>query len=163
MNARKIASVEDVAALYLGPTRPRPTSHWLDGEILSEAPKYIREVIDQINVTYAHSCFDACSVMVRRLVETLLVESFEAQKSLSEITNANGDLVTLKHLIERSQKTNCFTISRQTKNALPRLKDIGDWSAHNRRYLGKQSDLDRIQPALRLALSDLGHIAGMVR
>lgn len=141
--------------------RPPLVSTWIDANLVCLGPNYVRDIVDQINATYSINCFDACSVMVRRLTETLLIEAFERNGAIDQITDAQGDLLTLKYLIEKAKITRAFTISRQTKNALPHLKDVGDWSAHNRRYLAKKSDLDRVHPNLRLVLADFGHLSGM--
>lgn len=161
IKATKRATLTELSEKLLGPRRPQIAEFWLDPELVISAPKYVREIVDQINITYSFECFDACSVMVRRLVETLLIETFEVQRDRSAILDRNGDVVTLKHLIERAKSAGTFALSRQTKNALPMLKDVGDWSAHNRRYLAKKSDLDRIQSQCRLVLADLGHLSGM--
>ncbi len=161
IRANQREQVAKLSARLLGPKKPRVRVSWLDPELVKNAPRYVGEIVDQINATYQMDCFDACSVMVRRLTETMLIETFEQQGALQEIVDANGELVSLKHLIERAKQTSAFTLSRQTKNALPALKDVGDWSAHNRRYLAKRSDLDRVQQSCRVSLADLGHLAGM--
>jgi hypothetical protein len=40
------------------------------------------------------------------------------------------------------------------------LKDVGDWSAHNRRHRARKSDIDAVAKHLRLACGDLLHLAG---
>src|SRR5258706_4927786 len=40
---------------------------------------YLMMVVHQINTTYETACFDACAVMLRRLVESLIIEAFEAK------------------------------------------------------------------------------------
>ena len=154
------AKLERLSSGFAGPARPEILTEYLDSGIFADSPIYIKEVAAQINVTYQEACFDACSVMVRRLVETLIIETFENQNCLDEIRDPQGNLLTLKALIERLKSTKSFTVARQTKNALPSLKDIGDWSAHNRRHLARKSDLDRQQEKLRLASSDLIYLAG---
>ena len=152
--------MDELSSEFAGPTRPQVLSEFLDSGVFATSPIYIKEVAAQINITYQEACFDACSVMVRRLVETLIIETFENQRCLDEIRDPQGNLVMLKALIEQLKATKSFTVGRQTKNALPGLKDIGGWSAHNRRHVARKSDLDHQQDKLRLATSDLIFVAG---
>jgi hypothetical protein len=121
---------------------------------------YVRNIVHQINVTYDAACFDCTAVMIRRLFETLLIETFEHQKAMTEITDKNGDIFSLSVLIARMGATTSFTVSRQTKQAATHLKDVGDWSAHNRRHIARRSDVEQAGRHLRLACSDLMHLAG---
>src|SRR5450432_494030 len=38
---------------------------------------YIERVANQINGTYENGWYDGCAVMIRRLIETLIIEAFE--------------------------------------------------------------------------------------
>ena len=38
---------------------------------------YIEKIVHQINGSYVATCYDACAVMARRLLETLIIEAFE--------------------------------------------------------------------------------------
>src|ERR1700730_10367293 len=51
---------------------------------------YIERVSNQINGAYENGWYDACAVMLRRLIETLIIESFEHHKIAGKIQNANG-------------------------------------------------------------------------
>ncbi|WP_208543899.1 hypothetical protein [Paenibacillus protaetiae] len=37
---------------------------------------YIEKVVNQINGTYEQGWYDACAVMIRRVIETLIIEAF---------------------------------------------------------------------------------------
>jgi hypothetical protein len=54
-----------------------------------------------------------------------------------------------------------WNLGRQSKKALPKLKDIGDKSAHSRRYIALRTDIDKIQPHLRDVIQELVSIAGL--
>lgn len=160
VNPRKADEVAVLAGSFVVPVRP-PDSHSLvDSGMFDHARGYVRNIVHQINVSYDNACFDCAAVMVRRLFETLLIEAFEHQEAISEITDANGDMFSLSGLIARMGATTSFTVSRQTKQAAPHLKDVGDWSAHNRRHQARRSDVDSAARHLRLACSDLLHLAG---
>ena len=59
---------------------------------------YIEKVANQINGCYEYGWFDACAVMIRRLLETLIIEVFEYHKIQSKIQK-NGDYLYLRDLI----------------------------------------------------------------
>jgi hypothetical protein len=56
---------------------------------------YIERVVNQINGCYEKGWFDGCAVMMRRLVETLIIECFEHHKIDHKIRNAAGDFLYL--------------------------------------------------------------------
>lgn len=102
---------------------------------------YIERVVNQINGAYENGWYDACAVMIRRLIETLIIEMFEAHKIGDRIKNKNGDFLYLRDLIDQTLKENTWNLSRNAKQALPRLKDIGDKSAHNRFFVAQRGDI----------------------
>lgn len=157
---RRSDEVSQLASPLIGPVRPSDTLSVLDSGLFEHAHLYIRNIAHQINISYDSACFDCAAVMIRRLFETLLIEAFEKQGAIAEITGPNGDLLTLSGVIGKLSSTKAFTVSRQTKQAAPHLKDIGDWSAHSRRYQARKSDIDTASKHIRMASSDLLHLAG---
>jgi hypothetical protein len=115
---------------------------------------YIEKIANQINGCYEYGWFDACAVLIRRLLETLIIEVFEHYKIESKIKK-NGDYMYLRDLINITLTENTWTLGRNTKNALPKLKDIGDKSAHSRRYIAVRNDIDNIKLELRGVLQEL--------
>ena len=132
----------------------------LPTEIFTNARKYVQAVVRQINLSYDYGLFDCCAVMCRRLFETLIVEAFEKQGALSELKRPDGELEQLSGLIRALENTSSFSIGRQTKQAARKLKDVGDWSAHNRRHVAVAKDVDDVKSYLRVACGDLLHLAG---
>jgi hypothetical protein len=122
--------------------------------------KYIQAVVRQINLSYDYGLFDCCAVMCRRLFETLIIEAFENQGALEELKRKDGELEQLSGLIRALENTKAFSVARQTKQAAKKLKDIGDWSAHNRRHVAVAKDIDDVRSHLRVACGDLLHLAG---
>jgi hypothetical protein len=94
------------------------------------------------------------------LFETLIIEAFENQGALEELKRKDGELEQLSGLIRALENTKAFSVARQTKQAAKKLKDIGDWSAHNRRHVAVAKDIDDVRSHLRVACGDLLHLAG---
>ena len=62
---------------------------------------YIEAVCKQLNGCFRASYYDAASVMLRRLIETLVIEAYEYLKREAEIKDGSGNYFMLKHLVER--------------------------------------------------------------
>lgn len=160
VSPRYRAEAEALLRPFIGLTRPSVAETKLDEELFKKSRVYIKNVVEQINVSYQYACFDCTAVMIRRLFETLIIDAFENQKCLDEISKPDGNIHQLSALISRLRSTSRFSVSRQTKDAADHLKDVGDWSAHNRRHRALKSDIDAALRHLRLASSDLLHLAG---
>lgn len=123
---------------------------------------YIERVTEQINGCYEKGWFDGCSVMMRKLLETLIIESFEAKGISHKITNpATGDFYQLSDLVTKTLSETSWNLCRNSKKALPSLKTIGDLSAHNRRYSARREDIDKISLDYRVVCEELLHIANL--
>jgi hypothetical protein len=122
---------------------------------------YIVKVSNQINGAYENGWFDACSVMIRRIIETLIIEVFEKYKLEKKIKNQNGDFFFLKDLINECLNETSWTLSRNTKHSLPKLKDVGDKSAHSRRFNAIKNDIDVLISDIRNVLQELIYLAGL--
>ena len=122
---------------------------------------YIEKVVYQINRSYSSACFDACAVMIRRLIETLIIEAFEYQGRSNRIQDANGDYFYLERLISAMLSGTQWHLGRNTKRALQNLKKLGDLSAHSRRYNAHRQYIDDIIIDLRTVSEELLYIAGL--
>jgi hypothetical protein len=122
---------------------------------------YLEKIVHQINGSYSNGLYDACAVMIRRLIETLIIEVFEENHIADKIKDSNGDFYYLSDLISAITNEKKWNLGRQSKKALPKLKDIGDKSAHSRRYIALRPDIDKIQPHLRDVIQELVSIAGL--
>lgn len=122
---------------------------------------YIERVANQINGAYENGWYDACAVMIRRVLETLIVESYEHHNLAVNIKNATGDFFYLGDLIDKCLQETSWNLSRNCKQAMPKLKDIGDKSAHSRRYNAHRGDIDPLLLDIRLFVQELVYLAGL--
>ncbi len=76
--------------------------HVLPMSVVNGTRGYIERVVLQANGTYERQWFDACCVMIRRLVETLIIEVYEAKGKASEIKDGSGNFQMLSHLVKPS-------------------------------------------------------------
>jgi Domain of unknown function (DUF4145) len=122
---------------------------------------YIDRITRQINGCYEQGWYDGCAVMMRRLMETLLIETFEHHGLANNIKNSAGDFVYLADLIGATLQEPAWNLGRKTKQALPRLKDVGDQSAHSRRFVAHREDIDRLQGDFRAVVQEFIFLAGL--
>jgi len=116
---------------------------------------YLERVAHQVNGCYANAWYDACAVMIRRFLETLIIECFEAHHIENKIKDANGDYFFLRDLVDRVCLEQTWTLGRSVRKALPKLKDVGDKSAHSRRFNAHREDVDKLLGDLRDTIQEL--------
>jgi hypothetical protein len=140
------------------PTQPA-SEPVLAAAVLANAPTYLKRTLLQANGSYEKRWFDASSVMIRKLVENLIIDVYEKHKKQSEIQK-DGEYFMLAGLITAILGQTHWPLQRETKQALPGIKKLGDRAAHNRRYEATRQDIDQILPGLRATVDDLLHLAG---
>jgi hypothetical protein len=144
-----------------GGTRPS-TQSVLPHGLVEKTRGYLERVVHQINGCYEKGWFDGCAVMMRRLVETLIIECFEAHGIADEIKDPRtGDFLYLSDLVNRTLGKSAWNLGRQTKRALPNLKTLGDQSAHSRRYNAHREDIDRLILDFRTACQELIYLSNL--
>ena len=139
-------------------TRPQ-TQPILPHAMVCGTRGYIEKVVFQINGCYENGWFDACAVMMRRLLETLIIECFEAHCIAANAKNSSGDFHMLGELVKRTLSESAWNLGRNTRRALPKLKAIGDQSAHGRRYNAHREDIDKLVGDFRTVCQELLYLS----
>ena len=168
--ARLAASRELAFALRttsLVPAAPQATpvvaSDLFPLAILSEAGRgYLVTVGRQMNGCFERGWYDAAAVMMRRLLEIAIIEAFEAKAVAANITAADGNYYQLTDLVAKALAEPSWTLSRNTKKYLPRLKDLGHQSAHGRYYHAKVEDIEQVRPQCRIVIEEFLHLAELL-
>src|SRR5580704_13703212 len=93
--AKNLAS--DAPKTFVPPSEgTRPASEFLLPHALVRGTRgYIERVVFQVNGCYEKGWFDGCAVMMRRLMETLIIECFEKHLIANTIKNPKGDFLYL--------------------------------------------------------------------
>jgi hypothetical protein len=123
---------------------------------------YLVTIGRQMNGCYSKGWYDACAVMMRRIIEIVIIEAFEHKNIANKIKNADGDYVHLTELVALALSESTLTLSRNTKKYLPKLRDIGHLSAHGRYYHAQRNDIDKNQQGLRVVVEEFLHHAGLL-
>ena len=158
---KKIA--DDTRQLRLPPEvgRQARTQQVIPLSVVQGTRNYLEAIAHQINGAYEQGWYDACAVMMRRLMETLIIELFEARGRTNAITDGSGNYVRLDTLIGKAIGEGSWNLHRDTKRVLPKVKQLGDNSAHSHRFNARRTDIDNIQIAFRAAVQDLIGLAGV--
>jgi hypothetical protein len=152
------SSLNDV---YTSPEdgHPARTQEVFPLSIVNNTKGYIKKVANQVNGTYERGWYDACAVMIRRLIETLIIEAFEKHGIAAKIQGSSGDFFYLRDMVTATLVESSWNLGCNVKTALPRLKDIGDKSAHSRRFNAHKRDIDAIKDDLRVVIQELVYLA----
>lgn len=148
----------EIDALMNVPKVLTPTNNYFPLELFNNTRGYLTTIAQQAAGCYDQGLYDACSVMTRKLLEVLIIEAFERHNISSKVKNSSDNFYYLSDLIEIFKTETTWNIGRNAKNSLPGLKKMGDLSAHNRRYIARKNDLDKLKDDLRIVLEELIHI-----
>lgn len=133
-----------------------------DMQIFEGMPSYLLRIAVQANGCYERGWYDASLVMIRRLIESLLIQCFENFNIESKIKNAEGNYFQLGEILSTFISEEKWNLSRNTKRLLPKLsevKEVGDQSAHNRRFLATKRDIDKYSKEMRICFQELVYIS----
>lgn len=124
---------------------------------------YLEKINHQINKCYRESCYDACAVMIRRLIEVLIIEVFDHFGLVKKIQNQDGDFFSFENLISKMLAESSWSLGKITKKAFQQkqFKAIGDLSAHGRRYNTRRDYLGERIIDLRVVVEDLLYLADL--
>jgi hypothetical protein len=137
---------------------PKVESHVIPSEDFIATRRYLETLVFQINGTYQFGFYDGCAVLCRRLVETLLIESFE-KTGIASIIKQNNSYLQLSDIVALATSGQHIRLARGSGDALTEIKEMGDAAAHSRTYITKQKDIDHIRMKLRRIVSELQHLA----
>ena len=155
-------AIQDDIAKQLGPPEEglrSATQSVLPFSVVRNTRGYIERIANQVNGTYENGWYDACTVMIRRLLETLIIEAFAHHNIAANIKNTAGNFLYLHDLIDKCVRENTWNLSRNCKRAMPKLKDMGDKSAHSRRYNAHRGDIEPLLADIRLVVKELVYLA----
>lgn len=157
----KLSSKDRLSSKYeplLKSPAPKVESHVLSSDDFLATRPYLEQLVFQINGTYQFGFFDGCIVLCRRLIEMLLIESFE-RAGKAEAIKRSGNYVALSEVISTSRGGKFIKLARGTGDVLDEIKQAGDAGAHHRTYITKREDIDELKLKYRRVISELMSLA----
>ena len=115
-----------------------------------------------MNGCFASGWYDACAVMLRRLLEVTIIEAFEGNSIAHKIKDGAGNYLQLSDLVSLAVAESAWSLSRNTKKHLPHLRDVGHMSAHGRYYHARREDIERVRDEARVVIEELLYHAGLL-
>jgi len=115
---------------------------------------HLEQLVRQINGSYNQTFYDACAVLSRRLLESLIIEVFIHKKLVAEI-RVNNSFLTLDKLIRKIANHSQIILGRNTPAAMEKIKSLGDTAAHDRTYITQPQDIDDLKPLIRRTIKEL--------
>jgi len=138
------------------------TSSVLPIEFFQGKRIYLERMANQINGSYDYGFYDACAVMIRRLMESLIIEVFFHQNRTSEI-KLNNVILPLDKLINKIINDNQVQLGRNIPKGMNLIKDFGDTAAHDRTYITRQEDIDDNKNSIRKVINELLVLSGILK
>ncbi len=130
--------------------------------LLSETRRdYLVRIAQQINASYEHNLFDACALMMRRMLEILLILAFEKCGIESEAKDQDGNYIKLKTLINKAKSRTEISLSPSTKSAIDDFRELGNLSAHRITYNCRKNDIRTVRLEFRAVVEELLYKAGL--
>ncbi len=124
---------------------------------------YLLKVAQQINASYENNLFDACALMMRRLLEILLVHCFEEKGIEDQIKDADGNYQNLKTLINKAKSNAEINLSNDAKKDIDNYRELGNLSAHRVKYNCRRDDIRLLRIGYRAIVEELLYAARLVK
>ena len=99
------------------------------------------------------------ATMLRRILEILLIKSYEKLGIEQAIKDQSGNYYLLERICSDAKTNSTLNLSR-IKNKLDVIRNIGNYAAHRITYNTTKKDIDDIKNDLRVLLEELLYKAG---
>ena len=133
------------------------SSNWSSGR------RYLERIINQINGTYQFGYYDACAVLCRRAMESLIVEVYISKGREIEIKNPDNKFKGLENLITKVTSDFGNNLGRNSLSIMNKIKEVGDTAAHDRVYMTTETDIDDIKIKYRKLIYELLTLSGILK
>lgn len=125
--------------------------------------QYLIRIAQQINSTYEHNLFDACTLMMRRLLEILLIHCFEAKGIADRVKEEDGNYQNLKTLINKAITFPEIKLSNEVKKEIDSFRGLGNLAAHRIKYNCRKDDIRILRIEFRALIEELLYNADLIK
>ena len=115
-------------------------------------------LLNQINGCWERAYYDACALVCRRLLETMIIELYSRRGLGKELYNPDGKYVGLKKLINKLNGDQRFGLGKHFTDELSKVKTLGDLAAHDHMIRIRKPDFDK--PVVQHSIERLAHLIG---
>ena len=160
IDVRQIVSLDEAYLPLLGTRKVKVTGAVLASDALTGTRGYLEHLAHQINGAYEYGFFDACAVLCRRLMETLVIEVYVHLGRHHEIQQG-GVFISLDRLLACIKGDQSITLGRTTHKTMEEVKHLGDTAAHDRTYITTELDIDDVKGRYRKLIGELLVLSGV--
>jgi hypothetical protein len=135
-------------------------NHILPESLYKGTRGYIEKLSVQINASFDNNIFDGCAILMRRLLEVLLVLTYDKLGRLSEIEE-NGGYKNLVNIIDHTLSNKVVVFPKEVQEVLHDFRVLGNFSAHKIEYNCKKTEITHVKMKYRLAIEVLLYKSGI--
>ena len=112
--------------------------------LLQKDRAFVSSLIVQINSSYENNIFDGCAVLMRRLLEIMLILSYQELKVEAAIQDSANQYKQLNEIIDNAIVNKTLALSRNTKDSLHVFRKLGNFSAHKIYYNANRRSIESV-------------------
>lgn len=124
-------------------------------EFVQGTRAYLEQMVKQINGAYDYMWHDCCAVLIRRLMESLIIEVFICKNITSDIKDQNSFFLPLDQLIAKIRNHAKINLGRNIPGIMEKIKKLGDTAAHDRTYITQPQDINDLKIDIRKVINEL--------
>ena len=132
-----------------------PTDNLFPLSIFNNTRGYLVAFATEASCAYDYGLYNSCFFMLRKLMETLIIELFERHGIDSKIKNSSGGYFFLSDLIGKLVGETTWHLTKITREDLPKIKKFADSSVHSKRFAAKKTDIDNMKTEIRIIYQEL--------
>jgi hypothetical protein len=129
--------------------------------IYEDSRGFIESLSKQINASYEFNIFDGCAVLMRRLLEIMLILSYEHLDIEKAIKGNDGNYQMLEKIVNDAKTNTTLKLSRDARSVLDDFRTVGNFSAHKIYYNCRRADLKNIAVHYRATIEELMYKSGI--
>lgn len=154
LDVRRLGDLESDYGKLLNQKKVSVTGAVIPQDWVAGTRPYLEQIVYQINATYEYGMYDACAVLCRRLMESLIIEIYIHEKRHADI-QTSGVFLMLERLIAYIVADANINLARNTPKTMREVKQLGDTAAHDRTYITPQVDIDDVKARYRRLIQEL--------
>jgi len=160
IDVRRVAGLDKKYLDLIGAKKIKVVGAILPPDMVKGTRRYLEQIVHQINAAYEYGLYDASAVLMRRLMESLLIEVYLSRGRQIEIQR-NGNFLMLDPMITHIKGDTTITLSRAAPKTMDEIKQLGDTAAHDRTYVTQQVDIDDVKARYRKLATELLALANI--
>jgi hypothetical protein len=154
INSRYLDELDAAYGALMVNIPARSASPLILPEDFGRGTRHLEQLVIETNGSYEHGYYDACAVMLRRILESLIISVFVSRQQ-ADLIRVDGNFLSLEALILKASTFDQLNLARDARRIMGQIKEIGDVAAHNRNYLTRQQDIDDVKLGARRILDEL--------